>query len=251
MKPARPRRRHDFVIRLIVPRPVPSFTPGIKERRCGFADSRRKARLSGHQRSPNHRKGGHFMKRILCLTLFVVLAIGAPTFAATKSNKSSDTGGEIGFGVGQSDVSSDSIGTNSAQFLGVRGGYHLNQQWQVEGQFASSSENGDISGTSVDSTMRLYMVNGVMNFHPRGKKDLVPYVMAGIGRADVSVDAGGISASDNSVAYQVGGGTRIFFGKSKTMAFRADLSLLRDTAFQNSSTLTTVTAGLTWKLGGR
>jgi len=65
------------------------------------------------------------------------------------------------------------------------------------------------------------------------------------------VDAGGISASDNSVAYQVGGGTRIFFGKSKTMAFRADLSLLRDTAFQNSSTLTTVTAGLTWKLGGR
>src|SRR3989442_808427 len=71
MNPARPRRRHDFVIRLIVPRPVPSFTPGIKERRCGFADSRRKARLSGHQRSPNHRKGGHFMKRILCLSLLV------------------------------------------------------------------------------------------------------------------------------------------------------------------------------------
>src|SRR3989442_6420771 len=206
MKPARPCPRHDFVIHLIVRRRVPSFTPGIKERRCGFADSRRKARLSGHQRCPNHRKGGHFMKRILCLTLFVVLAIGAPTFAANKSNKSSDTGGEIGFGVGQSDVSSDSIGTNSAQFLGVRGGYYLNEQWQVEGQFATSSESGDISGTSVDSTMRLYMVNGVMNFHPR-KKDLVPYVMAGIGRADVSV-SGGATGSDNSVAYQIGGGTR-------------------------------------------
>jgi outer membrane protein with beta-barrel domain len=191
------------------------------------------------------------MKRILCLTLFVLVALGAPAFAANnKTNKSSDTGGEIGFGVGQSDVSSaDSSGINTAQFLGVRGGYHLNEQWQVEGQFASSSENGDIAGTSVDTTMRLYMVNGVMNFHPR-KKEFVPYVMAGIGRADVSVDVSGTSASDNSVAYQIGGGTRIFFGKSKTMAFRADLSLLRDTAFQDSSTLTTVTAGLTWKLGG-
>jgi opacity protein-like surface antigen len=190
------------------------------------------------------------MKRILCLALLVVVAIGAPTFAATKSNKSSDAPGEIGFGVGQSDVSSDSSGINSAQFLGVRGGYHLNDQWQIEGQFASSSDKGDISGTSVDTTMRLYMVNGVMNFHPR-KKDLVPYVMAGIGRADITVDpSGGTSASDNSVAYQIGGGTRVFFGKSKTMAFRADLSLLRDTAFSSSSTLTTVTAGITWKLGG-
>ena len=98
--------------------------------------------------------------------------------------------------------------------------------------------------------MRLLMVNGVMNFHPR-KKEFVPYVMAGIGRADISVDASGSSVSDNAVAYQVGGGTRIFFGKSKTMAFRADLSLLRDTTFNSSTTLTTVTAGMTWKLGGR
>ena len=190
------------------------------------------------------------MKRILCLTLFVVLAIGAPTFAATKSNKSSDTGGEIGFGVGQSDVSSDSIGTNSAQFLGVRGGYHLNQQWQVEGQFASSSENGSISGTDVNTKMQLYMVNGVMNFHPR-KKEYVPYVMAGVGQADFSVDSTGARASDTSMAYQIGGGTRIYFGKTQRMAFRTDVSLLRQSTFSTSSTLTTVTAGMTWKLGGR
>ena len=192
------------------------------------------------------------MKRILCLTLFVVLAFGSSAFAATnKTKQSGSTGtGEIGFGVGQTDVSSDTAGIDSAQVIGVRGGYNLNNQWQIEGQFSSASESGDISGTSVDSTMRLLMVNGVMNFHPK-KKELVPYVMAGIGRADVSVDASGTSASDNSVAYQIGGGTRVFFGKSKTMAFRADLSLLRDTSFDDSSTLTTITAGVTWKLGGR
>jgi len=192
------------------------------------------------------------MKRILCLTLFVVLAFGSSAFAATnKTKQSGSTGtGEIGFGVGQTDVSSDTAGIDSAQVIGVRGGYNLNNQWQIEGQFSSASDSGDIAGTSVDTTMRLLMVNGVMNFHPK-KKELVPYVMAGIGRADVSVDASGTSASDNSVAYQIGGGTRVFFGKSKTMAFRADLSLLRDTSFDDSSTLTTITAGVTWKLGGR
>src|SRR6267143_292716 len=187
------------------------------------------------------------MKRILSFAIFAALAIGTPALAVTST---SGGGGEIGFGIGQANVSSDTTGFDSAQFLGVRGGYNFNKQFQLEGQIESSSESGTISGTSVDTKMRLYMVNGVMNFHPR-KKDLVPYVMAGIGRADISVDpSGGTSASDNSVAYQIGGGTRVFFGKSKTMAFRADLSLLRDTAFSSSSTLTTVTAGITWKLGG-
>src|SRR6266481_49214 len=140
-----------------------------------------------------------------------------------------------------SDVCSSDLDT--AQFLGVRGGYHLNDQWQIEGQIASSSESGDVAGTSVNSTMRLYMVNGVMNFHPRNK-EYMPYVMAGIGRADVSVN-------DNGVAYQVGGGTRIFFGKTKTMAFRADLALMKENTFSDSTTFTTVSAGITWKLGGR
>ena len=193
------------------------------------------------------------MKRILCFALFVVLALGAPAFAAANktTNKSANTG-EIGFEVAQADVSnSGATGSDSAQFLGIRGGYHLNNQWQSEGQSASSSESGDVAGTSVDSTMRLYMVNGVMNFHPRNK-EFMPYVMAGIGRADVSVDPStGSSVSDNGVAYQVGGGTRIFFGKTKTMAFRADLALMKENTFSDSTTFTTVSAGITWKLGGR
>ena len=186
------------------------------------------------------------MKRILCFAVFAALALGVPAFAASGSGNS----GEIGFGVGQSDVGSDSTGVDTAQFIGVRGGYHLNDQFQVEGMFSSASEDGDLSGATVDTTMRVLMVNGVMNFHPR-KKELVPYVMAGIGRADVAVDVAGTSVSDDSVAYQVGGGTRIFFGKTKRAAFRADLSLLRETTFNDSSTITTVTAGVTWKLGGR
>jgi len=189
------------------------------------------------------------MKRILCCAALVAL-IGAPALAGTTGTNAGNGGGEIGFGVGQSDLGSDTTGVDTAQFLGVRGGYNLNKQFEVEGQFSSASENGDIAGTSVDSTMRVLMVNGVYNFYPN-KKEVVPYVMAGVGRADAEVSASGSSVSDNSVAYQIGGGTRIFFGKTKRAAFRMDLSLLRDTTFNDSTTTKTLTAGLTFKLGNR
>lgn len=190
------------------------------------------------------------MKRILCCVALVAL-IGAPALAGSNTGSNAGNGGgEIGFGVGQSDLGSDTTGVSTAQFLGVRGGYNFSKQYELEGQFSSSSENGDIAGTSVDTTMRVLMVNGVYNFYP-AKKEVVPYVMAGLGRADAEVSASGSSVSDNSVAYQVGGGTRIFFGKTKRAAFRMDLSLLRDNTFNESNTNKTLTAGLTFKLGNR
>ncbi len=191
------------------------------------------------------------MNRKLPLTLVAVLVLGAPVFAASAPSKSgTDSRGELGFGFGQSNVGADDIGVDTAQFLGLRGGYNFNPQFQIEGQFSKASENGDVAGTGVDSTIQLYMVNAVLNFHPP-KKDFVPYVMAGVGRADVSVDSGPISANDNSVAYQVGGGTRVFFGERKLMAFRADVSLMKESTFDENSTFTTFTGGLTFRLGGR
>src|SRR5438046_8030886 len=105
-------------------------------------------------------------RSILCLALFAALALGAPVFAANAPEKT----GEIGFDVAQANVSSsDTTGVDSAQFLGVRGGYQINKQWQVEGQFASSSENGSISGTDVNTKLQLYLVKGVLDCHPRTK----------------------------------------------------------------------------------
>ena len=108
------------------------------------------------------------MKRILCFALFVVLALGAPAFAAANktTNKSANTG-EIGFEVAQADVNnSNATGSDSAQFLGVRGGYHLNDQWQIEGQIASSSESQErVSSSGV--SMRPYHRRGPNHFPRR------------------------------------------------------------------------------------
>jgi opacity protein-like surface antigen len=185
------------------------------------------------------------MRKFLCSAALAAL-IGAPALAANGSGNT----GEIGFGIGQTDVGSEATGVDSTQYMGVRGGYDLNDIFQVEGQFATSSGDGDISGTDVDTTTQVLMVNGLYNFHP-SKKEIVPYVMAGMGRADVEVEAAGQSFDDSSMAYQVGGGTRIFFGKTKRTAVRMDLALMRSDAFDESSTDRVLTAGLTWKLGGR
>ena len=185
------------------------------------------------------------MRKFLCAAALAVL-IGAPALAATSQSNS----GEIGFGIGQTDVGGENTGTDSTQYLGLRGGYEFNPNIELEGQLSSSSGDGEISGINVDTTMRLLMVNGLYNFRP-SKKEIVPYVMAGFGRADVEVEAAGQSVDDSSTAFQVGGGTRIFFGKNKRTAVRMDLSLVRNDTFDESSTDKTITAGLTWKLGGR
>jgi len=192
------------------------------------------------------------MKRFLCCAALVAL-IGAPAFAAgntTTGNTNSTEAGEIGFGFGQSNVGADEVGVDSATFLGLRGGYNFTPAFELEGQFASSSEDGTVATVDYSTTMRYLMANGVYNFRP-AKKELVPYVMAGIGRADISVESSGQTVDDNSMAYQIGGGTRYFFGKTKRTGFRADLSILKHDNFDDSTTVKTLTAGFTWKLGNR
>jgi opacity protein-like surface antigen len=190
------------------------------------------------------------MKRFLCCAALVAL-IGAPAFAGsntTTSNTQSTEKGEIGFGFGHSDPGLDEV--DSAMFLGLRGGYNFNPNFELEGQFGSASDDGTIAGTDYDATFRYLMANGVYNFRP-AKQELVPYVMAGIGQASTEAEVGGVTDDDSTMAYQVGGGTRYFFGKNKRTGFRADLSFLKHENFDESTTVTTLTAGLTWKLGNR
>ena len=63
------------------------------------------------------------------------------------------------------------------------------------------------------------------------------------------VKASGITATDSSTAYQVGAGSRFFFGKSKKTAFRVDLSMIQESTFNETNTHTNVAAGFSWKLG--
>ena len=150
------------------------------------------------------------MKHKILSAVFGMLILSTPALAVMGAGD-----GEIGVGYGSTDIDS-SIGIDSAAHYTLRGGYLFNDQLEIEGQFASANEDTSIFGIgTIDTTMNLYMVNGLYNFHPR--QDITPYILVGIGMADMEFDVLGLSASDNSVAYQVGGGSRFFFGQEKRM----------------------------------
>ena len=177
------------------------------------------------------------MKKLLNV-FAVMLLTAAPALAAIQEGN-----GEIGAGVGSTQMDSDT-NLDSGIGLAVRGGYFFNPAWELEGQLASAT--AEFSGTSDDATFRNYMVNGVYNFQT--PKEIVPYVLAGVGMADVENNASG--ASDNATAFQVGGGSRFFFGKEKRAAFRVDISMIQQ-QFDTTITNTNISAGFTWRLGGK
>ncbi len=183
-----------------------------------------------------------FRLALACVTLLVV------PFVTPVSGGVGAGNGEIGFDFGFTEF--DSNTADDTGFRGVfRGGYHITDLFQIEGHLASSVSDEDI----VDVTLTTLFVNGVFNFHPTNA-NIVPYVLGGIGVANVDFEVdipffGSIDVDDDSVAYQVAGGSRFFFGSNKRTAFRIELSVMGEDTFDESSTHINLVGGFTWRLG--
>jgi len=177
------------------------------------------------------------MKKILSVVVVVLFALTVPALAGIDEGN-----GEIGFDYGNTDYDSNT-GLDSSDSLSLRGGYFMTRVFEVGGQYITADES--TFGANVD--MNFLMVNGVFNFHPTDT--IVPFVMVGLGRADVEVSAFGFGVDDSSLAYQFAGGTRWFFGKEKRAALRFDLSFVNEDTFDESSTHTTFAGGFSWRLG--
>ena len=158
--------------------------------------------------------------------------------------------GEIGFGFGFMDFDSNINAETGGRFE-IRGGYHFTNLFQLEGQVLSANVTDfEAPGYSFQNTsMAAFLVNGVFNFG--NSKVTVPYVLGGVGRVgvlDVATDSG-VGFDEDGPAFQVAGGVRLFFGKSKRAAVRLELSVLHENTFDESSNHTSLTVGFTWRLG--
>ncbi len=183
------------------------------------------------------RARNRFAVALLSGAAIVALAFVTPLQAA-----SAERAGEVGFDVGRTNFASN-VADKSAAAVGVRGGYHFNNWFQLEGQLASST--ADEQGA--DATLNTLFVNGVFNF--KARPTIRPYVLVGAGRANLEFDLGPTSVDDNGDAFQVAAGSKFAFGQDSRMSARVEASRLRERTFDASSYYTNVMAGLTWKLG--
>ncbi len=163
--------------------------------------------------------------------------------------------GEIGFDLGWVDRDDRDHRTSQGRFT-IRGGYHVNDYFQLEAQLIGSEFDGPPSGDSLAGIF----ANAVFNWHPG--ETVVPYALVGVGAVvlESSLHYGHYDhhhrhSSDDDYedasALQLGLGSRFFFGQGRT-AVRLEASLLAfEDHFDRRHELLSLSVGLTWRLGKR
>lgn len=102
---------------------------------------------------------------------------------------------------------------DTGYLLGVAGGYNVTPNIAVELEYVYRNTDADVKnsgGVSATTESNAWMVNGVYKFSPVGAtQQLIPYLGAGLGIADINVEDLGVTAdvdSDYQLAYQLIGG---------------------------------------------
>jgi opacity protein-like surface antigen len=151
---------------------------------------------------------------------------------------------EVGFAFGFTQFD-DNVTDDTGGRFDIRGGYLFSDLFQLEGQI-SASVAPEVEGTPIDLTISTFFVNAVFNFHPGPQ--IVPYALVGLGSANLELSNGG-SFDDDSSAWQIAGGSRFFFGKSKRPSVRVEISYLSEDTFDEGSNHISATIGFSWRLG--
>ena len=148
----------------------------------------------------------------------------------------------IGFAVGSSNLSDNDADLDFRSE--VRGGYYFTPRFALEGQLTRATG-------ILDSTMDTLMVNAIFELRPG--QAFSPYLLAGAGAARVedyhflSTDP---TVSSDGAAFQAAIGGRYYFGEERRMGVQVELSrLAENTDVFGFDGHTSLTAGMTWKLG--
>ena len=183
-------------------------------------------------------------KRLLVVTSLAAFLAAAPALAGLDARN-----GELGFDLGYTHFDSNVSDKGAARF-NFRGGYCFTKLFELEGEGAGMASY-DSGFPEIVTALSIDFVNAVFNFHPSNKQ-VVPYVLAGVGHATLSIELDpGPDVDDSGVAYQIAGGSRFFFGDKKRVAVRVELSVIDEDTFDMTSTHVSLTGGFTWRLGGQ
>ncbi|MEO1086803.1 MAG: outer membrane beta-barrel protein, partial [Acidobacteriota bacterium] len=101
----------------------------------------------------------------------------------------------------------------------------------------------------LDGSFRATTLNALFYFG-RNRRFLSPYGLVGVGRADVRLDnVLSPDDADDATAFRAALGARFALGASDHAALRIELSVLREDAFGETSTLLGLTGVFLWRFG--
>ena len=185
---------------------------------------------------------GRPVRSIVIAGILLIVAPIAPGRAGIRERD-----GEVGIDYARQRFDPELLGETGGRWS-LRGGMLMTDLLQWEGQITRGRvETTPLPGAERSVTLSLALVNLVVNFHPR--EDVVPYVLLGVGIAKTRIEAVGLSSSDTETGYQIGGGSRFFFGKRSAVALRVELAIPGGDAFEHSYFHPSLGAGLTFRIG--
>lgn len=155
--------------------------------------------------------------------------------------------GEIGADFAVIRIDSDLTDVRGDRYA-LRAGMLFSRMLQWEGEITRATVSEDLlPGAEKKVTVAMALANVIVNFHPR--KNVVPYLLAGIGVGQMKLEAIGLSSRETANAYQIAGGSRFFFGDRSRVAARIALSLLASEGFDERYVHASLGAGITFRVG--
>jgi outer membrane protein with beta-barrel domain len=177
-----------------------------------------------------------------CATLFfglVILSLAVPVLEIPMEFAGPGNG-EYGFDVIA--IGRDTaINQSTAYGLRVRGGYHFNERFQIEGLAGGAIDNESLCAATI-------LVAGSFTFRPRHKVE--PYVLLGAGQATREIETPAGDTDDSGLAAHAMVGSRFFFTQTHVVALRVEAGLEVEDTFDTTSTHPTLALGITWRMGG-
>ena len=170
----------------------------------------------------------------------ILFALACLFIAAPASAQKGDF--EIGAGIGLIELD-DKLGGDGGLTADLRIGYFVTDRFQLEVQNSRAS-------SIFDGSFDALTLNAL--YHWDRKTRIVPYVLVGLGRADVTLDkVPGAQQEDDATAFRAAIGARFWLGSKERASLRLELGALNEDSFDDDSTHLGISSVFSWRFGTR
>jgi opacity protein-like surface antigen len=185
----------------------------------------------------------------LAPVLFALLALAPWPAGAARAQENVRQGDvAVGMDFGWTGFHSAVVEANGSR-LAVWADWSLTRALALEADITCLGGNERAPAGAANFTLCTGSLGAALDLRRQGR--LVPYLRASVGQSqlDRGAQAGVFAIDARSLAWQAGGGVRLYLGAKRRFALRLDARWLRTGVFDGWATHASVAAGATYRLG--